>query len=993
MPASSSPSSARRRLKIALLTLAALAALAVLGASVAVYVARGAILSKAEEMAAGFGLTIEIHDIDVPLVGGIGLRDVEVRGPDGMAIAHLDSIETDVSLVGAALGKRRPGHIELVGGTLLVRWNDGPLDIKRTAPTTTDVATGSTEPLSLSLRGVTVSIEARQTTPFGVIASEPVRLEGVDASLVRDALRQLSGKASGTFVSGSHRSAVSIDVDLAANKVVFSAAEGIELGLETPYGPTWIALNGASHEAGKPFMASGIGVRQGDKLLQLQAVSLRGGGDGLMPALNLIEEIDLQGISARRGQDRTSIASASVKLSVASSGSAGPGGLVPTHVALTDVEGAAKRDGRELSGKVGVLEVGLEDVFGHLARGTLLDAVTSLRLERPAATLVIPAAVEAPEPPPAKDAPKAPGDAGRKKPEEPAPPLEDELPPFLGNDDDLPPPETVVPALAPGRDWLGALLGSDNGDDVGANNLIPADLEARLPQLLDRVAALAPKINDGSLTVIDSGGKSLLSLQGVGFSAAKQADGTALELRAAVLRDGKEAGRADLRVVIGSEAVAAPNNANNPTKSAGSAPAGRLRIDSLEGTISGRSLAHQLARFVSGFSVQEDAEVDLQIRYQRPKSDNAPHHVEGTLRLASFSFEYWRIADREIRDLEATIAFDASIDRVAHRLLLSLPDIQVGQARMSATLDLTRKKRHLPSFVARLEMPKQDCGAAAASIPKGLIPNLPTLALKGQLSFKASLTLDLDNPRGLDLEVLSDSDDCQVLSLGPNIDIAALRGPFIHHPREPKLGLREDISVGRGTPEWIPSERIPSIVKTAAWVTEDRRWEEHKGVRWDLVERALKIDLEHGRFIYGGSTITQQLVKNLYLTRDKNLARKLEEAIIAWQMERILSKDEILTTYINCIEYGPNIYGIKEAARIYFAKRPNDLDALESAFIMGLKPYPRAGYNQFLRQTLDVWWIRRVSHVLRFMAKFAPQDITLEEAEAFAPFQPAFRKP
>lgn len=59
---------------------------------------------------------------------------------------------------------------------------------------------------------------------------------------------------------------------------------------------------------------------------------------------------------------------------------------------------------------------------------------------------------------------------------------------------------------------------------------------------------------------------------------------------------------------------------------------------------------------------------------------------------------------------------------------------------------------------------------------------------------------------------------------------------------------------------------------------------------------------------------------------------------------------------------------------------------------MGLKPYPKAGYNQFLHQTLDVWWIRRVSHVLRFMAKFAPQDITLEEAEAFTPFQPAFRK-
>jgi len=971
MSASTPLSPARRRLQLVLLTLAALAALLVLGASVAVYLARGAILSKAEAMAAGLGLTIEIREVDVPLMGGIGLRGVDVRSADGTPVAHFDRIETDVSLVGAALGKRRPGNIELVGGTLRVRWNDGPVDLKRSASQTGDSEGGTTEPLTLSLRGVTVSIEARQTTALGVVACEPVRLEGVDAALARDATRQLRVQASGTFVAGSHRTKVALELDQATNKLVFVAEEGIELGLETPYGPTWVALNAASHEAGKPFQASGIGVRQGDKLVQLHEVTLRGGGDGFLPALALIEGVDVRGLSAQRGADRTTIATAALAVVQ------GPTGLVPTHVALTAVEGRAERDGRQLSGGIGVLEVGFDDLLGHLARGTPLDAITSLKLERPAATLVIAAstetAVKPREEPPGKDG----KDGKDAKPLEPAPPLEDDLPPFVGNDDDLPPPESVVPALAPGHDWLGALLGSDHGDGADAGDLIPPDIAAKLPQLLARIRALAPKISDGSLAVVDSNGKSLLSLQEAGFSAARQDDGTAFELRAAVLREGKEAGRADLRVVIGS-VPGAPTN---------------LRIDALEGTLSGRSLAHQVARFVSGLSVQEDAEVDLRIRYERPRSDNAPHHVEGTLRLASFSFEYWRIADREIRDLEATVTFDASIDRTAHRLLLLLPDIQVGQARLSASLDLTRTKQHLPSFVARLEMPRQDCGKAAASIPKGLIPNLPTLALRGQMSFKASLTLDLENPRGLDLEVLSDADDCQILSLGPAIDIEALRGPFIHHPREPKRGVLEHIAVGRGTTEWIPSERIPDIVKAAAWVTEDRRWLEHGGVRWDLVERALKIDLEHGRFIYGGSTITQQLVKNLYLTRDKNLARKLEEAIIAWQMERTLRKDEILTTYINCIEYGPDIYGIKQAARLYFGKKPSELDALESAFIMGLKPYPRAGYNQFLKQTLDVWWVRRVSHVLRYMAKFAPDQITLEEAEAFAPFQPTFRDP
>ncbi len=944
-----------RRLKLALLTLAALAAVMLLGASIAVYLARGAIIGKAEAMAAGFGLTIDIREVDVPLVGGIGLRGVTVRRADGTPIAELDRLETDVTLVAAAFGKRRPGRLDLVGGRVLVRWSDGPIDIVRAAATTPSDS-GPTEVIDVTLQGLEVAIEARHTTPIGVVQSQPIVLQNVDAKLTRDAQRNLAATVTGTFSAGNHQTPVTLAVDLGAGSVELSAKDGIELGLETPYGPLWVALNAASRKPGTATNASGIGVRHGDKLVQIQGLTLRGGGDALMPDLASITGFDAETIVLQRGPDRTSIGAASVTLAPSANGIAG---LTPTRVALRDLDGTISDDGRRLTGNVGELTVGLDDVFGHLARKTPLDAITSLELGRPAATLTLPAApVEA-----------APTEAANGA-------ANDDPPPFVGNDEDLPPAEKVVPALAPGRDWLGALLGSDvDARSAGSRErppegIIPDDIRARAPAILERIAALAPKVSDGSLSVVDSNGKSLLALQGAGFSASKHEAGYALDMRAAVSRDGKEAGRADLALVITPE----------------------LELDSLDGTLSGRSLAHQVARFVSGLSVQEDAEVDLQIHYLRPKAADAPHSVKGTIRLAKFSFEYWRIADREIRDLEARATFDALIDRKSHRLVLTLPDIQVGSAKLAASLDLTKKRKHLPSFIARLEMPRQDCGAAADSIPKGLIPNLPTLKLQGELGFKASLSLDLENPRGLNLEVESDSDDCQILSLGPDIDIEALRGPFIHHPREPK-GLREDISVGRGTTEWVQSERIPAIVKTAAWVTEDRRWLEHKGVRWDLIERALKIDLEHGRFIYGGSTITQQLVKNLYLTRTKNLARKFEEAIIAWQMERTLSKDEILTLYINCIEYGPSIYGIKEAARVYFGKKPYDLDALEAAFIMGLKPYPKAGYNQFLKQTLDVWWVRRVSHVLRFMAKFAPHEITLEQAEAFDPWQPAFRAP
>jgi membrane peptidoglycan carboxypeptidase len=183
---------------------------------------------------------------------------------------------------------------------------------------------------------------------------------------------------------------------------------------------------------------------------------------------------------------------------------------------------------------------------------------------------------------------------------------------------------------------------------------------------------------------------------------------------------------------------------------------------------------------------------------------------------------------------------------------------------------------------------------------------------------------------------------------------------------------------------------LPRFVKAAAVVTEDRGYWTHKGVRWQLVARALKLDMAKERFVYGGSTITQQLVKNLYLTREKTLARKLEEAIIAMQMERTFSKDEILTLYINVVEYGPDIYGVKKASRFYFAKQPWELSPLEAAFIMGLKPWPRSGFRQWEKGELSSYWVDRCHKILEMMHR-REGAITAEEAAAMAPYQPRFR--
>ena len=141
----------------------------------------------------------------------------------------------------------------------------------------------------------------------------------------------------------------------------------------------------------------------------------------------------------------------------------------------------------------------------------------------------------------------------------------------------------------------------------------------------------------------------------------------------------------------------------------------------------------------------------------------------------------------------------------------------------------------------------------------------------------------------------------------------------------------------------IGGERIPKLVKDAVVAIEDERFYEHNGVDLEAVARASLVNLESGRIEEGFSTITMQLVGNLYLDRlDISLTRKFREMTLAWQLETIMSKDEILDQYLNTIFFGANAYGIQAAARTYFDKDPKDLTLPEAALLAGLPQAPTA---------------------------------------------------
>ncbi len=182
--------------------------------------------------------------------------------------------------------------------------------------------------------------------------------------------------------------------------------------------------------------------------------------------------------------------------------------------------------------------------------------------------------------------------------------------------------------------------------------------------------------------------------------------------------------------------------------------------------------------------------------------------------------------------------------------------------------------------------------------------------------------------------------------------------------------------VGPRNPRWTPIGAVPSAMKKAVVASEDANFYSHEGVDYEAIREAIRTDWRKGRFVRGGSTITQQLAKNLFLTREKTLIRKVKELVLARRMDDALSKSRILELYLNVVELGPMVYGIGHAAHYYFGKPPSALTVRECAFLASMLPGPKV-YNPYRRMDRVM---KRSDRILRRMA--AARMISREEYEA-----------
>jgi monofunctional biosynthetic peptidoglycan transglycosylase len=182
--------------------------------------------------------------------------------------------------------------------------------------------------------------------------------------------------------------------------------------------------------------------------------------------------------------------------------------------------------------------------------------------------------------------------------------------------------------------------------------------------------------------------------------------------------------------------------------------------------------------------------------------------------------------------------------------------------------------------------------------------------------------------------------------------------------------------VGPRNPRWTPFGAVPPALKKAVVAAEDGNFYAHEGVDYEAIREAIKADLQKGKFVRGGSTITQQLAKNLFLTREKTIVRKVKELILARRLDDALSKSRILELYLNVVEMGPMVYGVGHASNYYFGKPVSALTVRECAFLASMLPGPKV-YDPYRKMDRVM---KRSDRILRRMV--AARMITQEEYEA-----------
>lgn len=282
-------------------------------------------------------------------------------------------------------------------------------------------------------------------------------------------------------------------------------------------------------------------------------------------------------------------------------------------------------------------------------------------------------------------------------------------------------------------------------------------------------------------------------------------------------------------------------------------------------------------------------------------------------------------------------------------------------------------------FTASVNKPWFPADDLFSSLPQGLFSNLKGIKTSGELAYHFLLDVDFALLDSLIFESELKEKDFRIVQYGAT-NLGKMSDEFVYTAYEDGVAVRT-FSIGPSWEHFTPLDSISPLLQMSVMQSEDGAFYYHQGFLPKAMREALIHDLKVKRFARGGSTITMQLVKNVFLNRNKNIARKLEEALIVWliETEKLTPKARMYEVYLNIAEWGPLVYGAYEASAYYFDKRPSQLTAEEAIFLASIIPKPKHFRSSF---TYDMKLKESMAGYYRLIAERLVKKGLLNEQQA-----------
>jgi hypothetical protein len=312
--------------------------------------------------------------------------------------------------------------------------------------------------------------------------------------------------------------------------------------------------------------------------------------------------------------------------------------------------------------------------------------------------------------------------------------------------------------------------------------------------------------------------------------------------------------------------------------------------------------------------------------------------IDGLASVSNFAIQHKKISEDTIKVNKASISYSFTADENSF-MLDSSSVAQLGEITIHPYIRF--QKDAGKKFSLKLTTDSVDATRFFQSLPQGMFDEVRTIEADGSLKFGLNFFLDSEHPDDVVFDCSMKKNKFRIRKFNSS-DLGKMGGEFSQAVYENDRYIRS-FMVGPSNPYFTPIDQVSPNFKNAVLTSEDGNFFFHNGFNEDAFRKSIATNFKAGRFLRGGSTISMQLVKNVFLDRKKTVARKAEEALIVWLIEsnRIYSKDRMFEVYLNIIELGPNIYGIGEASQFYFKKKPSEITLQEGIFLASLLPHPK----------------------------------------------------